>query len=619
MYKILDKIKGPDDVKKLNISEAQILAEEIRSFLIESVSKTGGHLASNLGVVELTIALLQAFDVPSDKIVWDVGHQSYVYKLLTGRMDKFSTLRSFGGLSGFPKTHESEYDAFNTGHSSTSVSAALGIAKANALKGLSAHTVAVIGDGALSGGMATEALCDAGNFKKNFIVVLNDNNMSISKSVGGFTKHLTKLRSVPAYFSMKSKLEQRLSQIPLGKPITSFLKNFKDMIKHILIGKSVFDNMGFTYFGPIDGHDTEMLSLILRRAKLINGPVLLHVITKKGKGYVFAEDNPSVYHGVSTFEASKKISEKEKHITYSRVIGDTLCHLAENNKNICTVTAAMSNGTGIDEFREKYPERFFDVAIAEQHAVTFAAGLSINGLSPYVMVYSSFMQRAYDQILHDVCLQNLNVTFCLDRAGIVGEDGETHHGLFDISYMSSMPNMTVLAPASFDELRQMIEFSASNEQCGPVSIRYPRGNVETAVLDAPPFELGVPHIMKKGSRVVIFCAGTMASEGEAICEALLEKGINPTLVNLRTLHPLNKEIILKILASHTLAVTLEDGIVKGGVGEAILSIASSGKSDCKFIIKGFPPIVPHGSIDELKEFCKMDVLSIANEILNELK
>ncbi len=618
MYEFLDRIKNPEDIKKLNNNELCEIADEIRDFLIDSVSKTGGHLASNLGVVELTIALLRSFNLPEDKIIWDVGHQSYVYKLLTGRKEGFSTLRQFNGLSGFPKTNESEYDAFNTGHSSTSVSAALGIAKANAICGKNAHTIAVIGDGALSGGMATEALCDAGNFKKNFIVILNDNNMSISKSVGGFTKHLTKLRSVPGYAVFKVNLSSFIARLPFGHRINTFLKKTKDVIKHILIGNTMFEDMGFAYYGPIDGHDIENLSLMLDRAKNLDCPVLLHVITKKGKGYKFAEKRPSIYHGVSTFEASKGISMGKKNPTYSRVTGNTLCSLAEKNDKICVVTAAMSAGTGTDEFAEKFSRKFFDVAIAEQHAVTFAAGLAISGLTPFVVIYSSFLQRAYDQILHDVCLQNLNVTFCIDRAGVVGEDGETHHGLFDISYMSSMPNMTVLAPANFSELEEMIKYSASGEHKGPIAIRYPRGYKECEYSDFPKFEISKHATVQKGSEVCIFCAGLMLNVGENVCNILKEKGIEPTLINLRTLHPLDERFIIDNASSHKLCVTIEDGVKVGGVGEKIASIIAENRIQSKCLIKGYPPVVTHGSPKELRKFYGLDEETIVNEILDNL-
>ncbi len=619
MYKFLGRMHDPKDVKKLNYKQLNKLAEEIRAFLIDSVSKTGGHLASNLGVVELTLALLRTFDFETDKVVWDVGHQSYVYKLLTGRFNQFSTLRQFEGLAGFPKTNESKYDAFNTGHSSTSVSAALGIAKANILKGSNAHSIAVIGDGALSGGMAIEALCDAGNMKKNFIVILNDNNMSISKSVGGFTKHLTKLRSVPAYFDFKFRLEHALSKLPGGKKFAFFLKGAKDSVKRLLIGNTMFHELGFTYFGPIDGHDIETLELILSRAKLVRGPVLIHVLTKKGKGYKFAERRPTVYHGVSTFEASKGVPHGNSKLTYSRVAGNTLCSLAEKDNDICVVTAAMSAGTGTDEFAERFSRKFFDVAIAEQHAVTFAAGLAISGLKPFVVVYSSFLQRAYDQILHDVCLQNLNVTFCIDRAGIVGEDGETHHGLYDISYLSAMPNMTVLAPADFSELEQMMRYAASGKHQGPIAIRYPRGYIEPEQNLKIPFSLGFPCTVREGKDICILSAGLMLAHGEKVADILKEKGYNPTLVNLRTLFPLNTDFILNAAKENQLLVTLEDGVIKGGLGESIASLLMAHKADCKCLVKGYPPIVTHGDPKALRNHYKMDELSIANEIILNLE
>ncbi len=616
MYQYLDNINDPADVKKLNNEQLHVLAEEIRSFLLDSVSKTGGHLASNLGVVELTLALLCTFDFTNDKIVWDVGHQSYVYKLLTGRREKFSTLRQTGGMAGFPKTGESRYDFFNTGHSSTSISAALGIAKADSLKGVLSHVIAVIGDGALSGGMATEALCDAGNLKQNFIVILNDNSMSISKSVGGYSKHLTKLRSAPAYFSMKSRIETGLSHVPCGDKIVLFLKKIKDRVKHLLMGSTMFEDLGYTYFGPINGHDTQLLTLILNRAKLVRGPVLVHIITKKGKGYKLAEKHPIVYHGVSTFEAAKGVDTNHHTITYSKTVGNTLCALAKEDSQICVITAAMAPGTGTDQFCQQYPDNFFDVAIAEQHAVTFAAGLAINGLKPFATIYSSFLQRAYDQILHDVCLQNLNVTFCIDRAGIVGADGETHHGLFDIAYMSAMPNMTVLAPANFEETTQMMQYAASGTHHGPIAIRYPRGAQETVYDDAPPFAIGVPHVVHTGKEICIVCAGSTLATGEEVYNLLKAHQFDATLVNLRTLFPLNEEFILQMATSHDLIVTLEDGVAKGGVGQAIAATLAENSAICRCITKGYPATVPHGSIKDLEKMFGMDAVSILGEILD---
>jgi len=615
MYDILNRMHEPSDVSKLNLNELEQLSEEIRAFLIDSVSRTGGHLASNLGVVELTVALTHVFDFPEDKIVWDVGHQCYVYKLLTGRKDRFDTLRKFGGLSGFPKTAESEYDCFNTGHSSTSVSAALGLQKANRLAGKNAHVIAVLGDGALSGGMAVEALSDAGNCGGNFILILNDNHMSISESVNGLTGHLKRLRTTAGYLTFKSGLEKALSRFPLGRSLVSGLKKIKDVTKHILIGKTVFDDMGFTYFGPVDGHDMDTLTRLLKRAKTATGPVLLHVLTQKGKGYKFAEDSPADYHGVSTFEAEKGISPKHGELTYSGMAGKTLCELGQENDRICVVTAAMAAGTGMDAFSQQFSHRFYDVGIAEQHAVTFSAGLAAGGMIPFVVIYSSFLQRAYDQILHDVCLQNLNVVFLIDRAGIVGEDGETHHGLFDMSYLATMPNMTVFAPADFDEFRQMLTYAAGGSHQGPLAIRYPRGLRQSESRSPEAFLPGKSAVYTKGTDVCLLCAGLSLRTGEKVAESLKEHHISASLVNLRTVHPIDEETVLSCAKSHKVLVTIEDGSLVGGVGERICALLTKKQISCPVFVKAFPPIVPHGSPKELKKLCRMDDEAIAEEII----
>lgn len=615
MYDILNTISHPSDVKKLNNREKEQLATEIRAFLIDSVSHTGGHLASNLGVVELTLALAHVFQFPEDKVVWDVGHQSYVYKLLTGRRDRFSTLRQFGGISGFPKTSESEFDCFNTGHSSTSVSAALGIRRANLLKDNHSHVIAILGDGALSGGMAMEALSDGGTLNNNFIVILNDNNMSISESVNGLTGHLTRLRSTAGYLTFKSGLERLLYHGTYGRRLVHGMKKIKDAIKHTIIGKTVFHDMGYTYLGPVDGHDTYAMIRMLERAKQTNGPVLLHVLTVKGKGYKFAEESPQAYHGVSTFEAEKGISPKHGELTYSGIAGKTLCELGETHDRICVVTAAMASGTGMDAFSERFSNRFYDVGIAEQHAVTFAAGLASGGMLPFVVIYSSFLQRAYDQILHDVCLQNLPVIFLIDRAGIAGEDGETHHGLFDISYMSSMPNMTMFAPANFAEFYDMMAYAASGKHRGPIAIRYPRGIRQCHTETLPPFAPGKSALLKRGKDVCLLCAGLSLRTGEEVLEHLEENGISVSLVNLRTLCPLNKEEILDYANSHKLMVTIEDGTASGGIGDQICALLTKERIHCPVITKAFPPIVPHGSPKELKKLCAMDDVAITEEIL----
>lgn len=617
MYEILNKINTPKDLKQLNTKELSVLAEEIREFLIDSVSKTGGHLASNLGVVELTLALLKTFDFPNDNVVWDVGHQSYVYKLLTGRKDKLSTLRQFGGISGFPKRSESEYDCFNTGHASTSVSAALGLTEASNLSGKDNFSIAVIGDGAFSGGMSLEAFDSAAELKKNFIVILNDNKMSISRSVGGFTNHLNKLRSSEAYISFKSRIESKLSSNKIGKKLLMFSKSMKDSAKHLITGNSFFENIGFRYFGPIDGHNVEAMSFMFERAKKMSGPVLLHVLTKKGKGYKFAEEHPEIYHGVSTFEASKCI-EDNGNITYSRIAGNSLCDLAKTDKDITVVTAAMAVGTGTDEFAQNFPERFYDVGISEEHAVTFAAGLAAGGKKPFVVIYSSFLQRAYDQILHDVCLQNLNVTFLIDRAGIVGEDGETHHGLFDIGFMSQMPNMLVLAPANYTEFSQMIKFASSGEHQGPIAIRYPRGKEQLVKDTVSDFSVGVPEIICGGKDVCIISCGTMAKTAVEVSDKLTASGKNATVVNLRTLFPLNREFLSDMAFRHKVIVTLEDGAITGGIGEKIGAFVASLGKGTKCINIGYPSVVTHGNCDKLKRHYGLDSVTIADELLNIL-
>lgn len=614
MQDFLDKIKTPEDVKKFDNFELMVLSGEIRDFLISSVSETGGHLASNLGVVELTISMFKALDLEHDKIVWDVGHQTYVHKLLTGRKDKFHTLRKFEGLSGFPKESESKYDSFNTGHSSTSISAALGMAKAKKINGEKGHVVSVIGDGAMTGGMAYEALNAVGADNENLIVILNDNEMSISKNVGGFSNYLTRLRSKPTYFRFKAELERLFLKVPwVGKPTVKILKKIKDSFRHLLTPKTIFENLGFTYLGPIDGHNIKMVTHVLESAKLIKAPVLIHAVTKKGKGYSLAETMPTQYHGIS---ASKKEVETEKTDSikcYSDVFGKEIVKLAKENKKVCAITAAMLEGTGLKEFSHKYPERFFDVAIAEQHAVTFSAGLAKGGLKPVFVVYSSFLQRAYDQILHDVCLQNLDVVFCIDRAGLVGEDGETHQGLYDISYMSQMPNMTVLSPCNYSELKEMLNYSI-NIHKGPIAIRYPRGKEQLIYENAQPFELGKTDVVKEGKDIAILFAGTMGTIAEGASRILKEKGIDVSLINLRTLSPVDKTHIKDILKDIKTVLVLEDGIERGGIGEHISAILKD--TDKNVYIKAHKNgIVQHGSVDKLYKLCSLDSESIAKDII----
>lgn len=617
MYPILEGIHKPEDVKKLNFQQLSSLADEIRTFLIQTVSKTGGHLASNLGVVELTLALFKTLNLPQDAVIWDVGHQSYVHKLLTGRKNQFATLRRYGGLSGFPKSNESEYDAFNTGHSSTSVSAALGMTKAAELLNEDGRYVAVIGDGALTGGMALEALNNAGTYKKNFIVILNDNEMSIAQNVGSLSKHLTQLRTRPSYFRLKSDLERGFSRIPgVGMPTVRALKRTKDSIRHMIMANTIFEDLGFTYLGPIDGHDLPFLCNVLERAKNIQAPVLIHIITKKGKGYKFAEDKPTAFHGVGSFQVETGECGSSG-VSYSQVFGKKLMQLAERNPRICAVTAAMPDGTELRPFAERYPKRFFDVGIAEQHAVTFAAGLAKKGLVPVLPLYSSFLQRAYDQVLHDVCLQNLHLVLCVDRAGLVGEDGETHQGLYDIAFLSNMPNMTVLAPANFTELEQMLDYALTVHN-GPIAIRYPRGGQSTEYEHASPFSPMKADTVCRGTKIAILSAGNMLKTAMQVSELLQKNGYTPTVTNLRSVQPPDETYIQNLAGTHELLVTIEDGIRRGGVGEAIAAMFVG--TPTRVLVKAHENgIVPQGARDILYRTCGLDAQTIADEILQNMK
>lgn len=616
---ILNKINSPADVALLSKKELYALASEIRDFLINSVSKTGGHLASNLGVVELTLALYRAFDFKKDKLVWDVGHQSYVHKLLTGRRESFSTLRSLGGISGFPKSSESEYDFFNTGHSSTSISAALGLARSMRLSGEGGRAVAVIGDGAFTGGMAFEAFCDAGASKENLTVVLNDNEMSISKNVGSMSEHLTRLRSKRTYLRFKSHLEELLYKLPFaGEGSVLFLKKIKDGIRHLITSQTFFEVLGFTYLGPVDGHNLESLTSILKSAKNIPGPVLVHIITKKGKGYKFAEDKPSKFHGVGEFVVTTgKSASKNATLTYSAVFGSTLSILAESNEKICAITAAMPDGTGLGSFAEKFSDRFFDVGISEQHAVTMAAGLAAGGMRPVCAVYSSFLQRAYDQILHDCCLQNLNVVFAIDRAGIVGRDGETHQGIFDISFLSSMPNMTILAPANFEDLREMLTYAVSLHK-GPVAIRYPRGNMGKSVSGRTPFEFSKAEELATGSDILIVSVGHMLGFAEKAAEILKNDNLSVGLCNLRTVKPFDEAYITLAIKKYKMLAVVEDGVLHGGAGSLISEFSEDmgfKTPVCKIAHRS--EIVPHGGASELYDFCGLSPEKIAERIKNK--
>ena len=603
----LDEMKFPTDISELSINETRQLAYEIRKFLIKSVSKTGGHLASNLGVVELTLALFSVFNFEKDRLIWDVGHQSYVHKILSGRKDEFDTLRSFGGISGFPKTAESVYDAFNTGHSSTSASAAVGIARGRDLAKEDYDVIAVFGDGALTGGMIFEALNDAGHSNSKVIFILNDNEMSIANNVGGLAEYLQKIRQTPEYFRSKDKIEEFLSKLPIGAEVaTNTAKKAKDTLRKKVIPNTLFDNLGLNYLGPVDGHDVEALKAVFERAKMSDKSSFIHIRTKKGKGYKPAEKNPELYHGISGGSKNSATS-----VDYSAVFGNALVNIAENNEKVCAITGAMPLGTGLNAFSEIYPDRFFDVGIAEQHAVTMAAGLAMAGYTPVVPLYSTFMQRAYDQILHDVCLQNLHVVLCADRAGIVGQDGETHQGMYDISYLSSMPNMTILSPSSFRELEEMLDY-AVNKHTGPIAIRYPRGNCQVDLERG--FSPYKSQLVKKGKDVVIFSSGRILKTAKAVSGKL-----DATLVSLPTLFPLDSEEILEYTKDAKLAVTIEDGTKTGGLGSLIASVNSESDHPVPMLICAFPDVpIIHGTANELDKYYKMDENSIIQRIEEKL-
>ncbi len=597
MYEILDTIQSPADVKALGSDQLNLLAAEIRAFLIESVSETGGHLASNLGVVELTLALHRVFDLPQDKLVFDVGHQSYIHKILTGRKDRFGTLRREGGLAGFPKTSESEYDSFNTGHSSTSVSAALGIARARDLAGENYHVLALIGDGALTGGLAYEALCDAGRENGNLIVILNDNQMSISGNVGGMSEYLSKIRTQPSYLNAKSRTERFLSKNAVGKGIAAVLRGVKNTAKKVLLPANIFDELGFTYLGPVDGHNTDKLQAMLSRAKQTPGPVLVHVCTVKGKGYAPAEDAPQYFHGVSKFdsahgEACTTASKQD----YSAAFGESLMRLAAEEERIVAISPAMTLGSGLGDFAQVYPSRFFDVGIAEAHAVTSAAGLAITGRVPIVSVYSSFLQRAYDQIIHDVAMQNLHVVFAVDRAGIVGADGETHQGVFDLAFLRQIPNMTVLAPTDFEDIDAMLRY-AVYEVNGPVAIRYPRGQAQAKLPSA--FRAGLTDKVREGGDATVVAVGVLAAQAITAAERAAAQGIEAEVLVLRQVWPLDMDTIAESVQKTGRVLVVEDGICFGGIGEAIGAALQARGVRADFISRGYDAFVAQAEVSSV--------------------
>ena len=615
----LDRINEANDIKKIEPEAYDALASEIRSFIIESVSEHGGHLASNLGVVELTMALHLCMDFPNDKLIWDVGHQAYTHKLLTGRKEDFSGLRTFGGMSGFPKHKESPCDAFDTGHSSTSISAALGYARARDLKGEDRTVVAVIGDGSLTGGMAYEALNNVSHLKSNMIIVLNDNKMSISENVGGLSKHLTALRTRESYMDFKMDVEKKLKQIPhVGDSVARSVKKSKDSIRQLFVKGGFFEDFGIKYIGPIDGHDIKEMVRVLNALKRLNEPVVMHVVTQKGRGYVPAEKNPSAFHGVGSFDIATGESLASKSLTYTSVFSKTICRLGKAHPDVVTICAAMPDGTGLTAFKKHFPGRFFDVGIAEQHAVTFAAGLAAGGMHPFVVVYSSFLQRAYDQIIHDVCIQNLPVVFCVDRAGLVGADGETHQGIFDLSYLSMIPNMTVCAPKNKYELYDMLYFAYQYH--GPIAIRYPRGSAYEGFKNMrPPIEYGKSERMFEGEKIALVAVGSMVQTAVQVREKLLDKGINATVVNARFVCPLDTECLDRLSRDHQWIVTMEENVLKGGVGEACGDYLLAKHEDVRLIHVGVPDVyVEHGGVDQLKKTLHMDADSIVERICSAM-
>ncbi|MGO5066310.1 MULTISPECIES: 1-deoxy-D-xylulose-5-phosphate synthase [unclassified Clostridium] len=617
MKNILDKYQDFDTIKSMSIKELNQFSYEIREFLIDNVSKTGGHLASNLGVVELTLSIFNVFDLNKDKVIWDVGHQAYVYKILTGRKDEFNTLRQYGGLSGFPKKCESTYDVFETGHSSTSISAALGIARARDIKGENNKVIAVIGDGALTGGMAFEALNDLGFNKTDLIIILNDNQMSIAENVGGMSSYLSKVRLDPTYNKFKKEVNNTLNKIPnVGKGMARSLEKVKNGIKQMIVPGMLFENLGIKYLGPIDGHDIKELSKVMKMAKNLNGPVLIHTITKKGKGYVYAEKQPDKFHGIGPFDCDSGEVNSKTCLTYSKVFGEELTKIAKEDKKVVAITAAMKDGTGLRKFGETFPERFFDVGIAEQHAVTLAAGIATEGLKPVFAVYSTFLQRAYDQILHDICIQNLPVVLGIDRAGIVGSDGETHQGIFDLSYLSSLPNMTIISPKCLEEMGIMLRWALN--QNSPVAVRYPRGG------DIKSLEMTPIKNMKKGKweviceegDIAIIATGKMVQHAIIAREKLKSYGIKSTIVNANFVKPIDKELIKNFVKKGYKIVTVEDNVVKGGFGSLVLQYISKLKANNVVLNLGFKDkFVPHGSTDILYKIEGLDPEGIVKNII----
>lgn len=595
---MLEKIQKPNDIKKIPADQLPALAEEIREFIIESLSKTGGHLASNLGVVELTIAMHRVFDLPKDKLIWDVGHQSYTHKILTGRKDGFETLRREGGISGFPKRSESDCDVFDTGHSSTSISAGVGYVRARELKKENYSVVSIIGDGALTGGMAYEALNNAASLKSNFIIVLNDNEMSITENVGGMSSYLSGLRTASAYTDFKMDVTKALNRIPgIGPGMVDAMRKTKSSIKQIIIPGMLFEDMGLTYLGPVDGHNIPQLIKTFQEAKRFEGPILVHVLTQKGRGYEPAMRHPARFHGAGPFDVKTGLPVGKSNPTYTDVFSTVMRKMGDRRKDVAAVTAAMMTGVGLKRFSNMFPDRCFDVGIAEEHAVTFAAALSLGGITPVVAIYSSFLQRAYDQIMHDVCMQNLHVVFAIDRAGLVGYDGETHHGIFDLSYLGSMPNMTILAPKNLWELSDMIKFAVDYD--GPIAVRYPRGEAYTGLKEfRAPICLGKSEVIHEGSRVALLAVGSMVKMAEEVQKQLKERmDMDAALMNARFVKPIDEELLRSFADTYELVVTLEENVKDGGFGERVLAFAEEEDLPFGVEIIALPDrFIPHGSV-----------------------
>ena len=617
---VLDKIKQPNDIKNLSEEEINALPAEIREFLIDHLSRTGGHLASNLGTVELTIALHLLMDFPKDKLIWDVGHQAYTHKILTGRADEFEHLRQYGGISGFPKREESDCDSFDTGHSSTSLSAALGYCMARDLAGEDYKVAAVIGDGALTGGLAYEALNNASRLKKsNFLIVLNDNEMSISKNVGGMSTNLERLRTSSKYVGFKNDVLNSLESWPNGEKLIRKIRSTKNGIKSLMVPNMVFEDLGIMYLGPVDGHNIKAMLETFRMAVKIKGPVLVHVITKKGNGYLPAERHPSRFHGTDIFEIETGLPKRNPNPGYTDVFSTVMRKMGDRNPEVVAITAAMAEGAGLKRFRNMFPDRFFDVGIAEEHAVTFAAGLALGGRVPVFAVYSSFLQRAYDQILEDVCLQNLHVVFAIDRAGLVGADGSTHQGVFDVSLLTSMPNMTVMAPKNKWELSDMMKYAVS-EHKGPIAIRYPRGEAYCGLKDnRAPIEYGKSEEIKPGSKVMLFALGSMVKKAEEVCEQLKAHDIDAGICNARFAKPLDEEYLQSIKKQYDLIVTLEENVLTGGFGEQVQAFLYDNEYRGKVLKIAIPTeFVRHGSVTLLFKELHMDSESITERILKAL-